>query len=148
MAKLIDARRIEVRGRMLSYVRYFDDFPYKPIANIWSDVRFSSRSEDKQYVVQTAAKVIERCILMTTDPGDLVLDPTCGSGTTAYVAEAVGSPLDHLRHIARRRHSSQAAPDGRALRLLRTGASGRRHRQRIPLQDRAACHVEIHREQS
>ena len=90
MAKLIDARRIEVRGRMLSYVRYFDDFPYKPIANFWSDVRFSSRSEDKQYVVQTAAKVIERCMLMTTDPGDLVFDPTCGSGTTAYVAEEWG----------------------------------------------------------
>ena len=90
MAKLIDARRIEVRGRMLSYVRYFDDFPYKPIANFWSDVRFSSRSEDKQYVVQTAAKVIERCMLMTTDPGDLVFDPTCGSGTTSYVAEEWG----------------------------------------------------------
>jgi adenine-specific DNA-methyltransferase len=90
MAKLIDARRIEVRGKMLSYVRYFEDFPYKPIANFWSDVRFSSRSEDKQYVVQTAAKVIERCILMTTDPGDLVFDPTCGSGTTAYVAEEWG----------------------------------------------------------
>lgn len=90
MAKLIDARRLEVRGKMLSYVRYFEDFPYKPIANFWSDVRFSSRSEDKQYVVQTAAKVIERCILMTTDPGDLVFDPTCGSGTTAYVAEEWG----------------------------------------------------------
>ena len=90
IAKLIDARRIEVRGKMLSYVRYFDDFPYKPVANFWSDVRFSSRSEDKQYVVQTAAKVIERCMLMTTDPGDLVLDPTCGSGTTAFVAEEWG----------------------------------------------------------
>jgi adenine-specific DNA-methyltransferase len=90
MAKLIAARRIEVRGKMLAYVRYFDDFPYKPIANFWSDVRFSSRSEDKQYVVQTAAKVIERCMLMTTDPGDLVFDPTCGSGTTAYVAEEWG----------------------------------------------------------
>jgi adenine-specific DNA-methyltransferase len=88
--KLIDANRIEVRGKMLSYVRYFRDFPYKPTANFWTDVRFSSRSEDKRYVVQTAAKVVERCILMTTDPGDLVFDPTCGSGTTAFVAEEWG----------------------------------------------------------
>jgi adenine-specific DNA-methyltransferase len=88
--KLIDANRIEVRGKMLSYVRYFQDFPYKPTANFWTDVRFSSRSEDKKYVVQTAAKVVERCILMVTDPGDLVFDPTCGSGTTAFVAEEWG----------------------------------------------------------
>jgi len=90
MQKLIAARRIEVRGKMLSYVRYFEDFPFKPIANFWSDVRFSSRSEQKQYVVQTAARVIERCILMTTDAGDLAMDPTCGSGTTAFVAEQWG----------------------------------------------------------
>ncbi|MGH9691062.1 MAG: DNA methyltransferase, partial [Candidatus Acidiferrales bacterium] len=90
MAKLIAARRIEARGKMLSYVRYFDDFPYRPIANFWPDVRFSSRSEQKRYVVQTTAKVVERCLLMTTDPGDLVFDPTCGSGTTAYVAEQWG----------------------------------------------------------
>jgi adenine-specific DNA-methyltransferase len=88
--KLISARRIEVRGKMLSYVRYYADFPFKPVANFWTDVRFSSRSETKQYVVQSAAKLIERCLLMTTDPGDLVLDPTCGSGTTAYVAEQWG----------------------------------------------------------
>ena len=89
-ARLIKGQRIERRGRMLSYVRFLDDFPVKPISNFWSDVRFSSRSEDKTYVVQTAAKVIERCLLMTTDPGDLALDPTCGSGTTAYVAEQWG----------------------------------------------------------
>ena len=75
---------------MLSYVRFLDDFPVRPISNFWSDVRFSSRAEDKAYVVQTAVRVIERCMLMTTDPGDLVLDPTCGSGTTAYVAEKWG----------------------------------------------------------
>jgi adenine-specific DNA-methyltransferase len=88
--KLIQARRIEARGKMLAYVRYFTDFPYKPVANFWPDVRFSSRSETKQYVVQTAAKVAERCLLMSTDPGDLVLDPTCGSGTSAFVAEQWG----------------------------------------------------------
>lgn len=90
MSMLIAARRIEKRGRMLSYVRFFNDFPLRPIANFWSDVRFSSRAEDKIYVVQTSARVIERCLLMATDPGDLVLDPTCGSGTTAYVAEQWG----------------------------------------------------------
>jgi adenine-specific DNA-methyltransferase len=90
MARLIAAKRIERRGSMLSYVRFYDDFPYKPIANFWADVRFSSRSEQKQYVVQTAARAIERCLLMTTDPGDLVLDITCGSGTTAFVAEQWG----------------------------------------------------------
>ncbi|HYK92167.1 MAG TPA: site-specific DNA-methyltransferase [Acidobacteriota bacterium] len=90
MAKLIGAGRIERRGKMLSYVRFFDDFPYRPSSNFWADVRFSSRSEEKRYVVQTTTKVIQRCMLMTTDPGDLVLDPTCGSGTTAYVAEQWG----------------------------------------------------------
>jgi len=90
MKKIIDANRVEERGRMLSYVRFFDDFPMRPVANFWNDVRFSSRSESKQYVVQTAARVAERCLLMTTDPGDLVFDPTCGSGTTAVVAESWG----------------------------------------------------------
>ncbi len=83
-------RRLEPRGTSLRYVRFFDDFPFRPLANFWSDARFSSRSEDKVYVVQTAAKIIERCILLSTDPGDLVLDPTCGSGTTAHVAEQWG----------------------------------------------------------
>jgi adenine-specific DNA-methyltransferase len=88
--KLIGARRIETRGKMLSYVRFFDDFIVRPLSNFWPDVRFSSRAEDKTYVVQTSARVIARCVHMTTDPGDLVLDPTCGSGTTAYVAEQWG----------------------------------------------------------
>ncbi|PAU73924.1 site-specific DNA-methyltransferase [Halomonas salipaludis] len=88
--RLLRSSRIEWRGKMLSYVRFLDDFPVKPISNFWPDVRFSSRAEDKQYVVQTSGKIVERCLLMTTDPGDLVLDPTCGSGTTAYVAEKWG----------------------------------------------------------
>jgi adenine-specific DNA-methyltransferase len=90
MRALIQAKRIEKRGKMISYVRFFNDFPLKIISNFWPDVRFSSRAEEKLYVVQTAERVIERCILMTTDPGDLVIDPTCGSGTTAYVAEQWG----------------------------------------------------------
>jgi adenine-specific DNA-methyltransferase len=90
MERLVRAARIERRGRMLRYVRFFQDFAVRPIANFWTDTRFSSRAEDKLYVVQTSLKVIERCALMATDPGDLVLDPTCGSGTTAYVAEQWG----------------------------------------------------------
>ncbi|HVC78316.1 MAG TPA: site-specific DNA-methyltransferase [Candidatus Micrarchaeaceae archaeon] len=74
----------------LSYVRYLDDFPVAEISNVWTDTATGAFTEDKVYVVQTNTKVIERCILMTSDPGDLVVDPTCGSGTTAYVAEQWG----------------------------------------------------------
>ncbi len=74
----------------LVYVRYFDDFPYAEHANIWTDTQTGAFADPKTYVVQTTAKVAQRCILMATDPGDLVLDPTCGSGTTAYVAEQWG----------------------------------------------------------
>jgi adenine-specific DNA-methyltransferase len=90
MARLASLRRLERRGSQLSYVRFLADFPVTPVANYWTDVLLSSRSEDKVYAVQTSAKVSARCLLMTTDPGDLVLDPTCGSGTTAYVAEQWG----------------------------------------------------------
>src|SRR5439155_1534211 len=69
------------------YKRYFDDFPYRELVNVWTDTR---GEDDPVYVVQTDTKVLERCILMATDPGDLVLDPTCGSGTTAFVAEQHG----------------------------------------------------------
>jgi len=72
------------------YRRYLHDFPVYPIANIWRDVLMTGFSEDKVYVVQSSSKIVERCILMSTDPGDLILDPTCGSGTTAYVAEQWG----------------------------------------------------------
>ncbi len=69
------------------YKRYLDDFPYSELSNVWVDTRGEA---DPLYVVQTSTTVIQRCVLMTTDPGDLVLDPTCGSGTTAYVAEQWG----------------------------------------------------------
>ena len=88
--RLVSLRRIERRGSQISYVRFLDDFPATPVGNRWDDTAMSSRAEDKHYVVQTSLKVIARCLLMTTDPGDLVLDPTCGSGTTAYVAEQWG----------------------------------------------------------
>jgi adenine-specific DNA-methyltransferase len=87
MKRLASAGRLEERGTSLAYVRFIDDFPAVAVNNIWSDVKFSSRSEDKTYIVQTSARTVQRCVLMASDPGDLVLDPTCGSGTTAYVAE-------------------------------------------------------------
>ena len=90
MTRLRDARRLAPVGNTLTYVRYLDDFAAFPINNIWEDTVTSGFGDPKVYVVQTNTKVIERCMLMTTDPGDLVLDPTCGSGTTAYVAEQWG----------------------------------------------------------
>lgn len=80
-----------VQGSRLRYIRYFDDFPVNPLNNIWTDIGgIQSRSDPKVYTVQTSTTTIQRCLLMTTDPGDLVLDPTCGSGTSAFVAEQWG----------------------------------------------------------
>jgi adenine-specific DNA-methyltransferase len=90
MEKLRIARRLGVSGRTLRYVRFVDDFPVSPVNALWTDTSTGSFTEPKVYAVQTNTKVIERCLLMTTDPGDLVLDPTCGSGTTAFVAEQWG----------------------------------------------------------
>ena len=92
MQRGIRADRVLKTGRNISFRKYFDDFSALAIDNFWSDVSggITSRTDPKVYVVQTATRIVERCILMTTDPGDLVLDPTCGSGTTAYVAEQWG----------------------------------------------------------
>lgn len=87
LQKLADANRLEEEGGSLSYVYFHEDFPYSKINNFWTD---TSPVQGKEYTVQTSILPIQRCILMTTDPGDLVLDPTCGSGTTAYVAEQWG----------------------------------------------------------
>ncbi len=87
LQRLVKANRIVSTGDRIRYVRYFDDFPVFPVANVWAD---TGGETDKLYVVQTSTTIIQRCILMTTDPGDLVFDPTCGSGTTAYVAEQWG----------------------------------------------------------
>lgn len=84
------ANRLMIRKESVSYIRYLDDFPVTQLSNIWSDTRWGFDASEKTYVVQTNLTVIERCIQMTTDPGDIVLDPTCGSGTTAYVAEQWG----------------------------------------------------------
>jgi len=85
--RLAHANRISCNGNSLGYVRFANDFPATTLNNLWADMWGAS---GPIYVVQTSVKLIERCLLMTTDPGDLVLDPTCGSGTTAYVAEQWG----------------------------------------------------------
>jgi adenine-specific DNA-methyltransferase len=87
---LVAAGRILKRERSLSYIRYLDDFPVAPISNLWTDTRWGFDASLKTYVVQTNTKILQRCLLMTTDPGDLVFDPTCGSGTTAFVSEQRG----------------------------------------------------------
>ena len=88
--RLKRANRIIRVGNTPRYLRYFRDAPYYPMGSAWLDTGISGFGDEKVYVVQTLRKVVERCVLMTTDPGDLVLDPTCGSGTTAYVAEQWG----------------------------------------------------------
>ncbi len=90
MKRLAVAGRIHVAKNSIQHRRFADDFPYQERGNIWTDTRTGSFTDEKIYVVQTNVKVVERCILLTTDPGDLVFDPTCGSGTTAYAAEDWG----------------------------------------------------------
>jgi adenine-specific DNA-methyltransferase len=90
MIRLGRAHRLIQSGKGVRYVRYFNDFLVLPLNNIWTDAGAVGFSDWKVYVVQTNAKVVQRCLLMATDPGDLVLDPTCGSGTTATVAEQWG----------------------------------------------------------
>ncbi len=90
MKRLIRANRIGQAASSLRYVRFLDDFRAQAIGNVWGDTGTGSFTDEKIYVVQSGTKVVQRCVLMATDPGDLVLDPTCGSGTTAYVAEQWG----------------------------------------------------------
>ncbi|HHJ19287.1 MAG TPA: site-specific DNA-methyltransferase [Gammaproteobacteria bacterium] len=90
MNRLARASRIHVAENSIQYIRFHTDFALSAHGNIWTDTGSGSFTDDKLYVVQTNVKIVERCLLMATDPGDLVLDPTCGSGTTAYVAEQWG----------------------------------------------------------
>jgi adenine-specific DNA-methyltransferase len=90
MERLAKAGRIHVASNSVQYRRFATDFPFKERSNIWTDTLTGSFTDEKMYVVQTNVKVIERCLLMTTDPGDLVLDPTCGSASTAYISEQWG----------------------------------------------------------
>ncbi|MBB5773201.1 adenine-specific DNA-methyltransferase [Brevundimonas vesicularis] len=90
MERLARSERIHLASNSFRYRRFHSDSGVLPISNIWTDTGTGNFTDEKIYVVQTGSKTVERCILMTTDPGDLVLDPTCGSGTTAYVAEQWG----------------------------------------------------------
>ena len=155
------------QANTLRYVRYLDDFPASRSRTLWDDTVTSGFVGPKVYVVQTNTKVIERCLLMTTDPGDLVLDPTCGSGTTAYVAEQWGRrwiTIDTSRvalALARQRLMGARFPyyllsrlvDGRAKESELLGdaaASGRGHQRHPPwlrLRARAAHHAQVDRQQ-
>jgi len=90
MERLRNLKRLASTQNSLRYVNYWEDFPFVEQTNLWMDTTVGSFLEEKRYVVQSSVKAVQRCILMTTDPGDLVLDPTCGSGTTAFVAEQWG----------------------------------------------------------
>ena len=115
MKRIIDLNRLEPLENTIGYVLYLDDFPVQNLPNLWTDTS-SSLGGKKVYVVQSGLKPIQRCILMTTDPGDLVLDPTCGSGTTAYQAEQWGRrwiTIDTSRialNIAKRRLTTALYP--------------------------------------
>ncbi len=85
--KLYEMGRIAVTGNSLSFVKYLDDFPYKPMDNLWDGL---GGAQNKVYVVQTNEEVVKRCILMSSDVGDIIFDPTCGGGTTAISAERLG----------------------------------------------------------
>lgn len=87
LGKLIALNRVVPLGKTLGYVRYFEDFPLRRLGNLWQGF---GGAVDPIYVVQTNTEIVQRCMLMSTDPGDLVIDPTCGSGTTAHVAEQWG----------------------------------------------------------
>jgi adenine-specific DNA-methyltransferase len=87
MRRLFGTERVLPQDEALRYVRYIDDFPVYPLNNVWADI---GGAPDRRYIVETTTKIVERCMLMTTEPGDLVLDPTCGSGTSATVAEQWG----------------------------------------------------------
>jgi adenine-specific DNA-methyltransferase len=90
--RLYRAERIQKKGANVFYRRFASDYPVRALDSSWDDTAMGGflKAEEKLYVVQTPVRVIERCLLMSTDPGDLVLDPTCGGGTTAYVAEQWG----------------------------------------------------------
>ena len=90
LKRLAENNRIHISANSIRYRRFSTDFPYQQYTNIWTDTRTGNFTEEKKYVVQTSPKVIARCMLMATDPGDLVIDITCGSGTTAFVAEQWG----------------------------------------------------------
>lgn len=90
LQRLADTGLLIARKNSLSYYLFLDNYPVTPINNFWADTKWGFDAGSKSYVVQTNVKIVERCIQMTTDPGDLIFDPTCGSGTTAFAAEKWG----------------------------------------------------------
>jgi adenine-specific DNA-methyltransferase len=144
MARVLRANRLLKTGRNLSYRKFFDDFYALSIDNFWADVSggITSRADPKVYVVQTATSIIERCVLMATDPGDLVLDPTCGAGTTATVAEPSDGVVAGLRLTPHGWHSPSPARASwvRAIHSscwpILAKASSRKRRSRAPRQVR------------
>jgi len=133
LERIEKANRLYGTGKTLNYVRFFYDYPVSQIKNVWLDTGHSGFAYDKLYVVQTNTEIIRRCVLMTTDPGDLVLDPTCGSGTTATVAEQWGRrwiTVDTSRvalALARTRLMSARYP----WYLLADSVEGRRREQEV-----------------
>ena len=115
MKRLILARRLYDTGNIPRYKQYYDDFPMQQIDDMWNDTAAAS---NMIYAVQTQGKVIERCMLMTTDPGDLVFDPTCGSGTHRLRRRAVGAAVDYLRHFPGGDYPGQTAANDRPIRIL------------------------------
>ena len=148
MHRLAITHRIAATSKgKLVYVRYFDDFPAVSLTSMWPDVggTVQSRSDPKVFVVQTGTSVVERCLLMTTDPGDLVLDPTCGSGTTAYVSEQWGRrwitcDTSRVAITLAKQRLMTAEFDYYELAHL-----GGRRRQRLQIQNGAPRNTEIHR---
>jgi adenine-specific DNA-methyltransferase len=147
MKRLIDAGRIQVLGSTLAYIRFFEDFPVSPFANLWTEFS-SSVGGQKIFVVQTHPGIIERCLLMSTDPGDLVLDPTCGSGTTAYVAEQWGRrwitcDTSRIAITLAKQRLMTALFDYYELAHPEEGV-----RQRLQCKDCSPNHLKVHRQQS
>ena len=163
LRRLSEAKRMIFIGNTLRYVRFLDDFRIFPYSNLWTDTTTSGFADPKVYVVQTNIEVVKRCILMTTDPGDLVLDPTCGSGTTAFVAEQWGRrwiTIDTSRvalALARARIMGARYPllpprrqHGRSIERSRShevgsirGSHSRRHPSGLCLRASAAYHAQI-----
>ncbi|MDF3608288.1 DNA methyltransferase [Paracoccus sp. DMF-8] len=164
MERINKADRFETRGGPPWMRRYHDDAPFKRMTNAWMDT--SGKSNERWYVVQTDTPVIQRCILATTDPGDLVLDPTCGSGTTAYAAEQWGRrwiTIDTSRvavALARSRlmgarypyYLLADSPEGQQKKAkiyphpAQINPHPRQHPPRLRLSTRAAYHAERHRQ--
>lgn len=146
LERLDKADHLLERENSVAYFLFLDSYPVVPINNVWPDTKWGFDASEKAYVVQTNVKVIERCLLMTTDPGDLVLDPTCGSGTTAYVAEQWGrrwitmdtsrvalalarqrlmtAKFDYFELRALNDDDRRRNPDGRWLKDEKVGAGG------------------------